>query len=166
MCLARLWQPPSTTDPLSFKGSHFKSSNVCWGVQAERNMDSQIWSSRCHWRAADRNLSSRCNAPKTFSLHSSAEPQREKNFWRASLSSAGHISNIFGIYLKYITFYLRQKLLPKGISRASKGVQVEHVLCRAKDFATLDASQKHLSIYIWLQKLLQGVRRTYQQTFL
>lgn len=74
--------------------------------------------------------------------------QREKTFWRASLSSAGHISNIFGIYLKYITFYLRQKLLPKGISRASKGVQVEHVLCRAKDFATLDASQKHLSIYI------------------
>ncbi len=39
---------------------------------------------------------------------------------------------------------MRQMLLPKAIYRASKGVQSG----ASKDFATLDASQKHLSIYI------------------
>ncbi len=165
MCLARLWQPPSTTDPLSFKGSHFKSSNVFWGVQAERNMDSQIWSSRCHWRAADRNLSSRCNAPKTFSLHSSAEPQREKNLLACqpelSRSYFQHLWDLTKIYhiLQAAEAFAQRDL--KSIQRGASGA-----LCRAKDFTILDASQKLLSIYIWLQKFLQGVRRTYQQTFL
>lgn len=138
MCLARLRQPLSTTDPLSFKGSHFKSSNVCWGVQAERNMDSQIWSSRCHWRAADRDLSSRCNAPKTFSLHSSAEAQG-KNL----LACQPVIFSTSWDLKKHIKFYMRQKLLLKAIYRASKGVQVELAQCCAKDSGTLDVSENH-----------------------
>lgn len=137
MCLARLRQPLSTTDPLSFKGSHFKSSNVCWGVQAERNMDSQIWSSRCHWRAADRDLSSRCNAPKTFSLHSSAEAQG-KNLLACQPELRLSYFQHLGILKKHITFYMRQKLLPKVIyQRCASGecTALGERLCHIRRFS-------------------------------